>query len=795
MATISEAMAVALRYHREGRLQAAEQTCRQILAVDPNQADAWHLLGVIALQSGKHEGAVECIGRAISLKGNVAAFHNNQGEAYRALHKIPQAAACYSRALQLQPGYAEAHSNMGAAFKEQGNLDEAVACYRRALQLKPDLAEAHNNLGAAFKEQGNVDGAVASYRRALELKPDYADALGNLFAAFKEQGKWDEAIACCRRAIASKPDSAEAHIYLGNALKEERKLDEAIACYRRAAELKPDYALAHSNLGIALREQGRLEDAVACYRRALELAPDYASAHFNLGCVYKELGKLDDAVACYRSALKARPEYAEALCNLGSAVKDQGNLDEALACFRRAAELGGGKAGSGEHGAGSPEGTRQGATQRVPGDFLSPCRVPSGWLPAPCFSAAESNLLYTQMFSPDYDARTIFEEHRRWNRRRAEPLAKFIEPHSNDRTANRRLRVGYLSPDFRLHPIGRFLLPLLESHDHANVEIFCYASQNVSDRITERCQASADVWRNVFDLSDEQLAGAVRGDRIDILVDLTMHMAMNRLLVFARKPAPVQVTYLAYPGTTGLETMDYRLTDPYLDPPDETEFYSEQSIWLPETYWCYLPVDQTPPAGELPSLLAGHVTFGCLNNFCKVTPPTLSAWSRLLQAAPGARLVLHAHAGGHRDRVQEFFAQQGVSRERVSFVPVLSPADYFRIYQQIDVALDPFPFGGGTTTCDALWMGVPVVSLAGRTAVGRGGLSILSNLGLNDLVARDSGEYVQKALDLASDAQRLIELRRTLRQRMQNSPLMDAPRFARNVEAAYRAMWRRWCGQ
>ena len=374
------------------------------------------------------------------------------------------------------------------------------------------------------------------------------------------------------------------------------------------------------------------------------------------------------------------------------------------------------------------------------------------------------------------------------------PLAEFIQPHLNNRSPDRRLRVGYVSPNFGSHPVGRFLLPLLESHDKESFETFCYASVEIADAMTDRCRAHADVWRDMLGLSDEQVAHAIRQDRIDILVDLTMHMRRNRLLVFARKPAPVQVTYLAYCGTTGLSTMDYRLTDPYLDPPGQDErFYSELSVRLPETYWCYRPAIETPPVNAQPALEAGHVTFGSLNNFCKVTPPALAAWSRLLQAVPKSWLLLHAHPGSHRDRVCEFLNEQGISPERVVFVDFQPMAEYFGVYQRIDVALDPFPYGGGTTTCDALWMGVPVVSLAGQTAVGRGGLSILSNIGLPELVACDTEQYVRIAAELAQDLPRLRDLRATLRQRMQSSPLMDVPRFARNIEAAYREMWRRWC--
>ena len=275
-----------------------------------------------------------------------------------------------------------------------------------------------------------------------------------------------------------------------------------------------------------------------------------------------------------------------------------------------------------------------------------------------------------------------------------------------------------------------------------------------------------------------------------------MHTGTNRLLVFARKPAPVQVAYLAYCGTTGLSTMDYRLTDPYLDPPGlEGRYYSEQSIWLPETYWCFRPLLAMTAVVPVPALRAGHITFGCLNNSCKVTEPTLAAWSRLLQSIPEARLLLHVPTGGRRDQVCEFLVRQNIAPQRLTFVGYTMAGDYYRLYERMDVALDPFPFGGGTTTCDALWMGVPVVSLAGLSAVGRGGLSILSNIGLADLVARDVEQYVRIALELAGDLPRLSKLRATMRVRMQNSPLMDAPRFARNVEAAYRDMWHRWCAR
>jgi predicted O-linked N-acetylglucosamine transferase (SPINDLY family) len=419
---------------------------------------------------------------------------------------------------------------------------------------------------------------------------------------------------------------------------------------------------------------------------------------------------------------------------------------------------------------------------------------------APDNAWIHSNLAYALHFHPAYDARALAEEHDVWNFQHAVPLKQFILPHRNDRRPERRLRIGYVSPDFRQHPVGRFLLPLLAHHDKRQVEVFGYAQVSVPDDLTQRLRDCMDGWRNIAGLSDDQTADLIRQDQIDILVDLTMHMANNRLLVFARKPAPVQVTYLAYCSTTGLETIDYRLSDPYLDPPGEVGewgrdelFYSEQTIRLPESYWCYQPVISPPATGPLPALKQGHITFGCLNNFCKVSAPALAAWARILRAVPHSELLLHAPEGAHRQCVREKLKGAGIEPERIRFAGFKTTEAYFELYGQIDIALDTFPYAGGTTTCDALWMGVPVVSLAGHTAVGRGGVSILSNAGLPELVAHTKDEYVRIARGLAGDLSRLGHLRSTLRQRMEHSPLMDAPRFARGVEAAYRLMWRQWC--
>jgi predicted O-linked N-acetylglucosamine transferase (SPINDLY family) len=394
----------------------------------------------------------------------------------------------------------------------------------------------------------------------------------------------------------------------------------------------------------------------------------------------------------------------------------------------------------------------------------------------------------------------IREELRRWNQQHAEPLKKFIQPHTNNRDPDRRLRIGYVSPDFREHVVGQTLLPLFREHDHRQMEIFCYANMVRTDAFTEQIRRYVDAWHSIVGLSDSRAVDLIRQDRIDILVDLTLHLANNRLLMFARKPAPVQVSYLGYCSSTGLETMDYRLSDPYLDPSDSDvegksstlSRYSERTIHLPEIYWCYNARGPTPEPSPPPASAKGYVTFGCLNNFAKVSP-ALDLWAEILQCVPRSRLIVHSHPGPHLEAVRERFAGKGVSPDRLEFPGQQPWPQYVQSYDRIDIALDPFPWGGGVTTCDVLWMGVPVVSLVGRTAVGRGGASILANIGVPELVAQTPQQYVQIASALAGDLPRLIELRRTLRGRMQASVLMDAPRFARNLEAAYRQMWRTWC--
>jgi predicted O-linked N-acetylglucosamine transferase (SPINDLY family) len=776
----------ALAHHRAGRVHDAERLYRQVVQGQADHAGALHLLGVAALTGGRLPEALDWLRRAIAVAPHVAVYYVSLGQVLTALGRLDEAIASNQRATELSPEMVEGWFALGISLQSAGRLREAVQAYRRALELAPDHADAANNLGGALDQLGDLDEAIVAYRRALEHDPERVTTLTNLGSGLSRAGRHDEAIAVCRRATALSPGFVAAFNNLGLALTANRQLDEAVEALCEAVRLRPDFAEAWFNLANARHKRGDLNDALAAFRRALELRPDWPEAQINLGNTLLALRQFEEAASSYREAFVLQPDNVDALNNLGSAERDLGHADQAIAAFRRCialrpdfhiayCNLGNVLRDSGQIEE-AVEAYRK-AVEICPHDIIS-----------------HSNLAYAVHFHPDYDAADILRENHSWNAVHAAGLRGEWRRHTNDRDPERRLRIGYIGADFRDHCQSLFTIPLMSHHDHERFEITCYANLPRPDSVTRRIMQYANRWQVVAGRSDEEVAEEIRADQIDILVDLTMHMSNGRPLVVARKPAPVQVAYLAYPGTTGLAAVDYRLTDPYLDPPGERDGdYAEISFRLPETFWCYDPLTDHPSPGPLPAVDAGRATFGCLNNFSKVNRATVSLWAGVLKAVAGSRLLLLSPRGRHRERVLEQFAHAGIEANRVEFVEYRPRPEYLELYRRIDLGLDTIPYNGHTTSLDSLWMGVPVVTRVGRTAVGRAGWSQLSNLGLTELVARSDEEFVSIASGLARDLPRLAQLRSTLRARMQRSPLMDATRFARQVELAYRQMWREWC--
>ncbi|HEY9613465.1 FkbM family methyltransferase [Allocoleopsis sp.] len=696
LAPLEKRLNLGIEHHQAGRLPEAESCYQQVLQWQPNHADAWHLLGVIAGQQKQHQTAIERINRAIELNSENPDFHNNLGNALKAQGKLEEAINAYYQALRVNSRYPDAYYNLGNTFKQQGKLEQAIDAYQQALKLNPKFTEVHNNLGNVLAENG--------------------------------------------------------------------KLEEAISCYQQALQLNPNNVEICNNIGNALKEQGRLQDAVISFQQILQLRPDYADAHYNLGNTLKDQGKLQEAIACYQRTLQLNPNFEKAHNNLGNALQDQGKLKEAIACYQRALQLN------------------------------------------PYYKVAQDNLVFALYYSNEYQPSEIYAEHRKWAERIVLLITEPIQPHSNntpeetlrDRNPKRRLRIGYVSGDFKTHSVSYFFEPLLAAHNQRDFEIICYANNRKADTKTQQLRQLAHGWREIYTLTDEQVTQLIRQDEIDILVDLSGHTADNRLLVFARKPAPVQVSYIGYPGTTALNAINYRLTDAWADPPGKTEhLYTEELVHLPHGFLCYQPPQDCPSVSPLPALEKRQITFGSFNNLAKVSPPLVAYWSEILKAVPNSRLLLKFKSlidPGTRDYLRGLFQEQGIGSERLELMGwAATQSEHLSLYNQVDIALDTFPYHGTTTTCEALWMGVPMITLAGQTHVSRVGVSLLHSVGLEELIAHSPQEYIQKAVALANNLEELQELRANLRRQMQAAPLTNASLIAQSLEDAYRTMWRCWC--
>ncbi len=568
-------------------------------------------------------------------------------------------------------------------------------------------------------------------------------------------GRLDESVASYRQALQIRPDYAGAYNNFGITLQEMNRLDEAEASFQRALQIDPYFAEAHNNMGNMLKELNRLDEAVASYRRALQIKPNYAEAYNNLGITLKELGRLDESVASYRQALQIKPNCAEAYNNLGITLMELGQLDESAASYRQALQI------------------------------------------KPDFSMAYSNMLLNLQYMNTVSPLDIFAEHQRYSARFEAPLKPQWQSHQNSREPQRRLNVGYISGDFRNHSVAFFIEPILASHDKSQVEIYCYYSHTQHDRFTDRIAACADHWLVCAHMSDDQLAERIRADGIDILVDLSGHTAHNRLPVFARKPAPLQVTLVGYAGTTGLSAINYRITDSYMDPVGLAErYHSETLIRLPGTGVSYRPDPASPPVNELPALAAdgSSFTFASLNNLTKINASVIVLWSRLLKALPHARLMLgNVMESRVRQNIIAKFEKEGIAAERLLMQPKLAFLDYLALHQAIDLALDPFPYNGGTTTLHSLWMGVPVITLAGQRAVSRIGVAALSLIGLTEFITHNEDEYIQRALQFAQDLPRLNDIRQSLRDRIIKHSSYDDRTITSHLENIYRDIWRKWC--
>lgn len=597
-------------------------------------------------------------------------------------------------------------------------------------------------------ETGDTAAAEAGYRHVLQLEPEHPAAIHFLGMLAHQSGRHEDGITLIQRSIERAPQAASFRANLGAVFGQLGRSAEAVDTLRAAVRLNPNLAEAHKNLGLALESLERFNEAATSYRQGLQVAPHAAEIEAHLARVMARSGDPPDPITLPDE--RGGDASAHALAALASAYERQGCLDAAIEAYRRLLRF------------------------------------------RPQSPSAHSALLYLLLHDPNISPDELFLEHQRWASQHAAALAPFRERHINDPNPDRVVRIGYVTPNFKRHPSPRFILPLLCAHDRARFTVFCYSDSDRADEVTRNVQATTDVWRDTARLSDEQFCETVSHDQIDILIDLVGHMGGNRMLAFARRLAPLQITNL-YPHSTGLPTMDGQITDIWANPMGSERYHSEHLLRLEHTGWGYRPPAEGPPPSGLPALATGHVTFGSLNRLLKVNSSVIDTWAKVLDAVPKSRLIalIEDERGGERLRAR--FCEHGISGSRIQVVQRGSHQDYLHLTRQIDIALDTFPYNGQTTSYDMLWMGLPMITLAGETPACRLGLGLLANLGLTDLVASTPEQYVGIASALAANLDRLRDLRSNLRERMRCSVLMDERALTARTECAYRQIWKNWC--
>lgn len=708
----------ALQFQQSGNLREAGRIYRQVLDAEPENPDAWHLLGMTLHAGNQLESAIECLKNALVLLPDHPDVLANLGVVYRTAGILDQSQAVLEKSLQLKPNSVQALSNLGTVYMECGNLAAAQIQFEKALSLDPSFEQASMNLGNLWQRLGRFQDAEAIYRSLLIGNSADPFLLNNLAETLRHQHQWSEAIEISRRAMEIAPDRVEMGITLGRSLAGAGLFEQAEQHFQQLIDEYPNLAQPYHYLGKLQFDRREMVRSEANLKRAVQLDPTDIYALSSLGFAYLEMGKYDVAEACFRTVVSIDPTNSQA------------------------------------HGC----------------------------------------LLFFMSGKPELSQQELFQEHQRWGKVHdaVEPIASMWTDSATDGVRNRRLRIGYVSPDFCDHAVNRFFQPVLEAHRSDHVETFCYAEVAAPDETTQSLMEFADHWRFTQGLSDNQIAQQVATDQIDILVDLAGHTGKNRLRVFAFRPAPIQVTWLGYPNTTGLDAINYRLTCEIQNPSDEPTYHTEELFRMPRGSFCFARPGLLPEVSELPAIGNGFVTFGSLHRPVKISEAARDLWASVLLSCPSSRLVVFntRFTEASASELVKSLVARGVAAGRVDVRNHIEAECYRSIYHEVDVALDVTPWAGGTTTLEALWMGVPVIAFYGDRRSARSTAAIVHNIGHPELIARSPEEYVEIAVRLSDDFEQLSHLRSRLRENVQ-STIVDSVRFTEDLEEAYREMWNR----
>ncbi|XP_024966467.1 probable UDP-N-acetylglucosamine--peptide N-acetylglucosaminyltransferase SPINDLY isoform X1 [Cynara cardunculus var. scolymus] len=725
-------------YKDEGRLVEAAESYRKALEADPSYKPAAECLSIVLTD----------IGTSLKLAGNTQ----------EGIQK-------YYDAIKIDPHYAPAYYNLGVVYSEMMQYDTALNCYEKAALERPMYAEAYCNMGVIYKNRGDLESAIACYERCLAVSPNFEIAKNNMAIALtdlgtkvKLEGDINQGVAYYKRALYYNWHYADAMYNLGVAYGEMLKFEMAIVFYELAFHFNPHCAEACNNLGVIYKDRDNLDKAVDCYQLALSIKPNFSQSLNNLGVVYTVQGKMDAAASMIEKAIVANPTYAEAYNNLGVLYRDAGSISLAIEAYEQCLKI----------------------------DLDSR-------------NAGQNRLLAMNYINEGTDEK-LFEAHRDWGRRFMRLYPQYTT-WDNPKDPERPLVIGYVSPDYFTHSVSYFIEAPLIYHDYVKYKVVVYSAVVKADAKTikfrDRVLKRGGIWRDIYGIDEKKVASMVREDKVDILVELTGHTANNKLGMMACRPAPLQVTWIGYPNTTGLPTIDYRITDALADPPDTKQKHVEDLVRLPECFLCYTPSPEAGPASPAPALSNGFITFGSFNNLAKITPKVLQVWAKILCAVPNSRLIVKCKpfcCDSVRQRFLSTLEQLGLESLRVDLLPlILLNHDHMQAYSLMDISLDTFPYAGTTTTCESLYMGVPCVTMGGSVHAHNVGVSLLTAVGLEHLVAKSEDEYIRLALELASDVMALSNLRMDLRNLMSKSPLCNGSKFMIGLESAYRDIWRRYC--
>jgi protein O-GlcNAc transferase len=780
----------ALHYHQQGDLKQAEKNYREILDVMPMNANALHLLGVLSNQKQDNTAAIDLITRAIKIIPDQPIFHNNLGNAYRDSGYCEQAISCYQKALQIKPDLVETYINMGIAYHQLADFDQAISAYQKAIQLKPNSAEAHYNLGNTFKEQRFFDEAVSCYRQAASLNPMLVEASYNQVSILEKKACFDEAIACLKQCIQLKPDWAEAHSNLGNLSKQLGFLDDAIAHYQKAVHFKPELDEAHNNMGNAFKDQGSFSKAIECYRNVLQIRPVNAAVYLNLGVTYAESNHMAEAIEYFQKATELNPQFAEAHNYLGVVLAEEGRRDEAIDCFQKAIAINSDYAEAYSYLIHQAQHTcdwqlMSAFSEKL--DILVRCATDNGQ------SIIQPPFICMAISSDPMMNLTVAKT---WSRKIGQPLQNAKRPFAFEtrRQKKPKLTIGYLSGDFHDHATAHLMLSLFGRHGREKFKVHCYSyGPEDNSRYRNQIRQESDRFIDIREYSHIDAARRIYEEEVDILVDLKGHTKGARPGILACRPAPIQIHYLGYPGTTGADFIDYLITDRIVTPADHAPYYHEKLVFLPHCY--QVNDDQQQIASwnwnrEMLGLPDQGFVFSSFNLPYKIDPSMFDCWMRILQQVPGSVLWLFGDNENAICNLRREATERGVVSDRLVFGQKMEKAQHLSRLKWADLALDTRIVNGHTTTSDSLWAGVPVITLQGSHFASRVSSSLLHAIGLSELVTYRLEDYEKLAVHLALRPSELKAVRHKLNINRLKSPLFDTARFVRNLEHAYNKMWR-----